>query len=215
MAILEFSATSATLFTGVGELQRAVPCVSFRVKAALGESLKLVTGESSKDVEGVVTLVPAKDLEDAKAKGIGQIHYFPAFEDESIRRRARYIVEAFVSIDQARELIAAALGGRLPESITIEAADLDYETPDGRGVTWDNRAQSKIPLASISVSVPIVTIPDDDDLDADSHMPPTREQAVQLIREIANLNVRVKAAATTLLWAILAIAVALWFLRGR
>lgn len=79
---------------------------------------------------------------------IGQMHYF----DEP----SAILSDAHISSEAFDRVLAFVQAGRVPNSLTIEVQNLDYDwRPDGSGKVWDNLANPILPVTNISLEVPV------------------------------------------------------------
>lgn len=207
MAIVNFEAFSAELFASMGEFEKKSPGLSFGVRLAQRESIKLASGEKFEDLDGRVTVLPDTEAPGEDQKGFGTLHHFAACDDDFDPFPPSFIVQTVLPKHQFNELLSAAKLGRVPSVISVDIEGMEYDwQPDGSGKKWDNKTSPKLDVKSVRFNVPLASLSQDTDAEprlCDNAMPPTRLQFEQLSQGIDRQGIEISKALKALLWAII------------
>jgi hypothetical protein len=215
MAKATFEATSAEFLGSAGALERASPGLSYDVRLARGESIKLTTGESFAELQGHLRLYPDTDPRRAEDKPTGFIAYVEAQGD--VDDSPSYLIQVWLPTVYFDELVSAARHGRIPSKMNIEVEGMSNDwRADGRGKKWDNKATQHLKVTSFDFTLPLFLPVSTDETQrspSEEGMSPTRAQFDQLVERIDRRTAQTNERLTVVFW--LAIIIGLCFVWFR
>ena len=214
MAKATFEATSAEFLGSAGALERASPGLSYDVRLARGESIKLTTGENFAELHGHLRLYPDTDPRRAEDKPTGFIAYVEA---QGVDDSPSYLIQVWLPTVYFDELVSAARHGRIPSKMHIEVEGMNYDwRPDGSGKKWDNKATQHLKVTSFDFTLPLFLPASADGAQrspSEEGMSPTRSQFDQLVERIDRRTAETNERLTVVFW--LATIIGLLFLWFR
>lgn len=193
--------------------------MAIQVRPDTDTRVQLSTGESFREMKGVVTLKPSDEARpiassDKSRNQIGFMQYFEGMADEVIGTiKPSYSIWALIPRPQFNDLVAALQKGGMPAKIWVDVEGL--ELPDEFSATWDTKAKKGLPMVSINFSIPLVNHPeiDADDEEERTWVMPVNRADLKVLFDKA--LVQLQKADTKLAWLLAGMAalVVLIFLR--
>ena len=170
MPIFDLTATSAKLTNSFGEPFIGTTDrwrLTLAVKMGWLDRLTLATGEDPRELVLYLNFIHAnvgeRSFLDVKGqeprKGIGVLHYLKGRKGDFDSTPPTLIFENYVTNQQMDQLVAMAMVGRYPTSLTVSVADdagIKYGwEPDGSGKEWDNQTYPRVAIEAVSFEVPV------------------------------------------------------------
>lgn len=165
MPLVGFRPTKARLV-----MEHARPSVVVLKVAVDDDAVTLATGESLRDLAGVLRIREARGDGNGKANGhaangsgrIGSLAYVPASGDGANAAPAKYQVEVAMAQDKFAALLDAANAGRMPTRFMVDAGGaaagggLTYRVRAGeREKVWENADQRVLPVTNFVMILPL------------------------------------------------------------
>lgn len=182
MPLITFDVTGAVVASRV-EHGKADWHVTLHLALPFDEHVTLATGEDVRNMRlgftlKAMTLEHDRWLQERRGKSdqpiIGQMRYFDG--------RPAILSDAHISSEAFERILGLVQAGRVPNSLTIEVENLDYDwMPDGSGKIWDNRSNAVVPVTNISLEVPVVGPPPEG-------LPDRLRELTKLVRESTTLQ---------------------------
>ncbi len=161
----------------------------FHVRLAEYESVKLSTDEQLEKLDGYVT-IRRQEL-DAKeySQAIGSLSYY----------QSRYNINIFLPADQYNDLVEAARLGRTPSFIMI--TERGMELGRGSSMKWDNNTSPHLLISCVTFSIPLSEVNQDSVAPTmANYLPPTRSDAIYLVKAMRELWIAIHGINTKLTW---------------